>query len=154
MVIQKILLPYNFTSHDKKALDFVIQTYANQKDVEITLFNAYMPVPEIETRTSPIMEKMRGNLGFLLQKIKEQEEELNIVRNKLLEKGFSENRIHTIFEPKKKDVAGEINDLALNGQFDVVVLNRKPGKIARFFTGSVFTKVVLALKETTVCIVS
>ena len=154
MAIQKILLPYNFTSYDKKALDFVIQTYANQKDVEITLFNAYKPVPEIEMRTSPIMEKMRGNLGFLLQKIKEQEEELNIVRKNLLEKGFSENRIHTIFEPKKKDVAGEILDLALNGQFDVVVLNRKPGKIARFFTGSVFTKVVTALKETTVCIVS
>ena len=154
MAIQKILLPYNFTSYDKKALDFVIQTYANQKDVEITLFNAYTPVPEIEMRTSPIMEKMRGNLGFLLQKIKEQEEELNIVRKNLLEKGFSENRIHTIFEPKKKDVAGDIIDLALNGQFDVVVLNRKPGRIARFFTGSVFTKVVSALKETTVCIVS
>ena len=154
MVIKKILLPYNFTSYDKKALDFVIQTYANQKDVEITLFNAYTPVPEIEMRTSPIMEKMRGNLGFLLQKIKEQEEELNIVRKNLLEKGFSVNRIHTIFEPKKKDVAGDIIDLALNGQFDVVVLNRKPGRIARFFTGSVFTKVVSALKETTVCIVS
>ena len=154
MVIKKILLPYNFTSYDKKALDFVIQTYANQKDVEITLFNAYTPVPEIETRTSPIMEKMRSNLGFLLQKIKEQEEELKIVRNKLLEKGFSDNRIHTIFEPKKKDVAGEIIDLALNGQFDVLVLNRKTGKISRFFTGSVITKVLTALKETTVCIVS
>ena len=154
MAIQKILLPYNFTSYDKKALDFVIQTYANQKDVEITLFNAYKPVPEIEMRTSPIMEKMRDNLGFLRQKINEQEEELNIVRKNLLEKGFSENRIHTIFEPKKKDVAGDIIDLALNGQFDVVVLNRKPGKIARFFTGSVFTKVVSALKEITVCIVS
>ncbi len=154
MSSQKILLPYNFTSYDRKALDFAIRSFAHQKDVEITLFNAYTPVPEIEVRGSPVMEKMRGTLGYLSQKIKEQEDELKVVRNKLLGKGFSEDRIHTIFEPKKKDIAGDIIDLALKGRFNVVVLNRKPGKIIRFFTGSVFNKVETSLKEATVCIVS
>ena len=141
MASQKILLPYNFTSHDQKALDFVIRSFAHQQDVELTLFNAYTSVPDIEVRGSPIMETMRGNLSYLSQKIKEQEDELMVVRNKLLENGFSKDRIHTVFEPKKKDIAGEIVDLALKGRFNVVVLNRKPGKIARFFTGSVFDKV-------------
>ena len=154
MASQKILLPYNFTSNDQKALDFVIRSFAHQQDVELTLFNAYTSVPDIEVRGSPIMEMMRGNLSYLSQKIKEQEDELMVVRNKLLENGFSKDRIHTVFEPKKKDIAGEIVDLALKGRFNVVVLNRKPGKIARFFTGSVFDKVVTSLKETTVCIVS
>lgn len=154
MSSQKILLPYNFTSYDQKALDFAIRSFAHQKDVEITLFNAYTPVPDIEVRGSPVMETMRRNLGYLSQKIKEQEDELKVVRNKLLEKGFSKDRIHTIFEPKKKDIAGDIIDLALKGRFNVVVLNRKPGKIIRFFTGSVFNKVVTSLKEATVCIVS
>lgn len=154
MASQKILLPYNFTSNDQKALDFVIRSFAHQQDVELTLFNAYTSVPDIEVRGSPIMETMRGNLSYLSQKIKEQEDELMVVRNKLLENGFSKDRIHTVFEPKKKDIAGEIVDLALKGRFNVVVLNRKPGKIARFFTGSVFNKVVTSLKETTVCIVS
>ena len=154
MASQKILFPYNFTSHDQKALDFVIRSFAHQKDVELTLFNAYTSVPDIEVRGSPIMETMRGNLSYLSQKIKEQEDELKVVRNKLLERGFSKERIHTVFEPKKKDIAGDIVDLALKGRFNVVVLNRKPGKIARFFTGSVFNKVVTSLKETTVCIVS
>ena len=154
MASQKILLPYNFTSHDQKALDFVIRSFAHQQDVELTLFNAYTSVPDIEVRGSPIMETMRGNLSYLSQKIKEQEDELMVVINKLLENGFSKDRIHTVFEPKKKDIAGEIVDLALKGRFNVVVLNRKPGKIARFFTGSVFNKVVTSLKETTVCIVS
>lgn len=154
MASQKILLPYNFTSNDQKALDFVIRSFAHQQDVELTLFNAYTSVPDIEVRGSPIMETMRGNLSYLSQKIKEQEDELMVVRNKLLERGFSKDRIHTVFEPKKKDIAGEIVDLALKGRFNVVVLNRKPGKIARFFTGSVFDKVVTSLKETTVCIVS
>ncbi len=154
MASQKILLPYNFTSHDQKALDFVIRSFAHQKDVELTLFNAYTSVPDIEVRGSPVMETMRGNLSYLSQKIKEQEDELMVVRNKLLERGFSKDRIHTVFEPKKKDIAGDIVDLALKGRFNVVVLNRKPGKIARFFTGSVFNKVVTSLKRTTVCIVS
>jgi len=154
MSSQKILLPYNFTSYDQKALDFAIRSFAHQKDVEITLFNAYIPVPEIEVRSSPVMETMRRNLGYLSQKIKEQEDELKVVRNKLLEKGFSEDRIHTLFEPKKKDIAGDIIDLALKGRFNLVVLNRKPGKIIQFFTGSVFNKVVTSLKEATVCIVS
>jgi len=154
MASQKILLPYNFTSNDQKALDFVIRSFAHQQDVELTLFNAYTSVPDIEVRGSPIMETMKGNLSYLSQKIKEQEDELIVVRNKLLERGFSKDRIHTVFEPKKKDIAGDIVDLALKGRFNVVVLNRKPGKIARFFTGSVFNKVVTSLKETTVCIVS
>lgn len=73
MATQKILLPYNFTSHDKKALDFVILNFANRKDVEITLFNAYMPLPEIDMRASPIMEKVTSNLHYLSQRIGEQE---------------------------------------------------------------------------------
>ena len=154
MATQKILIPYNFTSYDQKALDFVIRSFAHQKDVELTLFNAYTSVPDIEVRGSPIMETMKGNLGYLSQKIKEQEDDLKVVSNMLVEKGFSKDQIHTVFEPKKKDIAGDIVDLVLKGGFKMVVLNRKPGKIARFFTGSVFNKVVTSLKETTVCIVS
>lgn len=150
----KILLPYNFTSHDKKALDFVSRTYSDKKDAEVTLFNAYSPVPTIEMRGSPIMEQMNETLSYLAQRVKEQEGDIRAIKNQLLGKGFSEDKIHIVFEPKKKDVAGDIIDLAQDGQFNVVVLNRKPGKIARFFTGSISSKVIAALKNTTVCIVS
>ena len=150
----KILLPYNFTSHDKKALDFIIHTFAGKKEAEITLFNAYTPAPPIEMRGSPVMEQMKDTLNYLSQRINEQDDELKTIKSRLSGKGFGEDKIHIVFEPKKKDVAGDIIDLAQNGRFDVVVLNRKPGKIARFFTGSVFSKVVAALKDTTICIVS
>jgi hypothetical protein len=150
----KILLPYNFTSHDKKALDFVIRTFADKKEADITLFNAYTPAPPIEMRGSPIMEQMKDTLSYLSQRVNEQDDELKTVKNHLSVKGFSEDKIHIVFEPKKKDVAGDIIDLAQNGRFNVVVLNRKPGKIARFFTGSVSSKVLANLKDATVCIVS
>jgi hypothetical protein len=150
----KILLPYNFTSYDKKALDFVCRTFSDKKEAEVTLFNAYTPVPTIEMRGSPIMEQMKNNLSYLSQRVKEQEDALHVIKNHLLGKGFSEDNIDIVFEPKNRDVAGDIIDLAQDGRFNVVVLNRKPGKIARFFAGSVSSTVVAALKNATVCIVS
>lgn len=154
MDYDKILLPYNFTSFDKRALDFVIHTFSDKKEAEVTLFNAYIPAPTIEMRGSPIMEQMKDNLGYLTQRVKEQKDELHVIKNNLLVKGFSENRVNIVFEPKKKDIAGDIIDLVQRGRYNVVVLNRKPGKIARFFAGSVSSRVVAALKDTAVCIVS
>jgi nucleotide-binding universal stress UspA family protein len=154
MASQKILLPYNFTSYDQKALDFVIRTFAQVKDVEITLFNSYTPVPVIEKSDSPVMDKLRGNLTYLSQRIHEQEEGLKVAKRNLLENGFSEDQIHYVFKPRKKDISGEIIDLALNGQYDIVVINRKPGRVTRFFTGSVLNKVASALKNVTICVVT
>ena len=152
MAGKKILLPYNFTNGDGQALDFVISTFAHLKDVEVTLFYAYTPIPEIEMNDSPVMDKLKDTLNYFSQKIKEQEIGLNVAKQNLLENGFSENQIHYIFKPKKKDIAGEIIDLASNGHHDLIVLNRRPGKITRFFTGSVFNKVASALKDKTVCL--
>ncbi|MBC8390960.1 MAG: hypothetical protein H8E17_00110 [Deltaproteobacteria bacterium] len=89
MTGQKILLPYNFLIYDQKALDFVISTFAYSNDVEITIFNAYTPVPEIDIREAPIMEKLHGNLNYLSQKVKEQEAGLKAAKQKLLQNGFS-----------------------------------------------------------------
>lgn len=154
MAAQKILVPCNFASSDQKALDFVIRTFANREDVEVTLFHVYAAVPEIEVRGSPIMEKMTASVGYLAQKLREKEEELKQVKNNLVMNGFSESRIQTTFEAKKKDTAGDIVDYAQKGSYNVVVLSRKPGKISRFFAGSVSNKVVTSLKGVAVCIVS
>jgi hypothetical protein len=154
MVAQKILLPYNFTTLDQKALAFASSTFGHLEGVEITLFHAYTPLPEIEAESTSVMGKLKGNLGYLSQKIMQQETELKAVAEKLLQTGFEPNRIHTVFKPRKKDIAAEIIELVTKDKFNVVVINHKPGKASRFFTGSVFSKVVSALKDTTVCIVS
>ena len=154
MAGERILLPYNFTNGDQKALDFVVRTFAHLKDVSITLFYAYTPVPEINMNGNPVMDKLKENLIYLSQKIKEQEVGLSTAKQNLVENGFSEDQIHYIFKPRKKDVAGEIIDLVSSGNHDMIVMNRKPGKVTRFFTGSVFNKVVSALKDKTVCLVT
>ncbi len=154
MASQNILVPYNFTAYDQKALDFVIQVFAHLKDVEVTLFNTYTPAPEIDMRGSPIMENLKSNLQFLSQKIDEQEDGLKAAKQKLVQNGFSEHQVHYIFQPKKKDIATDIIALVKNQNFNLIVVNRKPGKLSHFFTGNVYSKVINALKDTTVCVVS
>ena len=154
MAIQKLLLPYNFTRFDQKALDFVISTFGKREDIEVTVFNAYTPVPEIETAPSSITGKLKGSLAYLSQKIAEQETELKMIKQKLVENGFTDGLVHTVFQPRKKEVASEIIDIAKNNEFDVIVISHQRGKATRFFTGSRYNKVIAALKGVTVCVVS
>lgn len=151
---QKVLVPYNFTNYDEKALDFVTRRFAEDKGVEVTLFNAYTPVPKIEMRNSVIMEKISSSLAYLQQKIHEHETWIKQAREKLIQKGFSSNRVHYIFRALNKDVAQDIVDLVLDNGFDVVVLNRNPGKITRFFTGSISNKVMKSLKQIDIYVVT
>ena len=150
----KLLLPYNFTGFDQKALDFVIDTFGKTKNSEITVFNAYTPIPEIDTAATSITGKLKGSLSYLSQKISEQEAELQTIKQKLVENGFEDDRVQTIFQPRKKEVAAEIIDIAKTHKFDVIVISHKPGKATRFFTGSRYGKVISALKDVTVCVVS
>jgi nucleotide-binding universal stress UspA family protein len=154
MAIQKLLLPYNFTRFDQKALDFVINTFGKLEGIDVTLFNAYTPVPEIETAGGSVTGKLKGSLTYLSQKISEQKTELNLIKQKLVENGFEEGLVHTVFQPRKREVASEIIDIATNNKFDVIVIGHKPGKATRFFTGSRYSKVIAALKGVTVCVVS
>jgi nucleotide-binding universal stress UspA family protein len=154
MATQKLLLPYNFTSFDQKALDFVINTFGKSKNVAVTIFNTYTPIPQIDTAATSITGKLKGSLSYLSQKISEQEAELQSIKQKLVENGFKDSLVHTVFQPRKKEVASEIIDHAMDHQFDVIVISHKPGKATRFFTGSRYNKVISALKDVTVCVVS
>jgi len=154
MAIQKILLAYNFTSRDQKAVDFVTSAFAHIEGVELTVFHGFTPVPDIETEASLVTGKLKGSLSYLSQQIMQRENDLKSVTEKLCQNGFAAERIGTIFKPRKKDIASEIINLTRDTKFDVIVLNRKATRVTRFFSGSVSNKVVMTLKDTTVCIVS
>lgn len=154
MDIKTILLPYNFTDLDKKALEFVALTFSHVRGVKITLFNVFTSAPSIAMKDSPIMKKMQENVTYLKQLVAEQEMALVKAKEILVSSGFSENSVRIVFKPKNKDIASHIIDTAINEQHDVIVINRKSGRVSRFFTGSVFNKVIMALKDITICIVS
>ncbi len=154
MAIQKILLAYNFSSLDQKAAEFVTSAFAHIEAVEITVFHAFTPLPDIEAEASLVTGRLKGSLSYLSQQILQRENDLKAVTEYLARNGFAAERIHTVFRARKKDVATEIINLTRDTKFDAVVLNRKAARVTRFFSGSVSHKVIMTLKDTTVCIVS
>ena len=154
MAVQKLLVPYNFTLQDKKALDFVIKNFAKDREASVALFHAYTALPEIKISNSEVTSKLRENMSYLGQKISEQERELDRAREYLVRNGFSAENVKCVFKPRKKEVAAEILDYCRNEKADIIVLNRQSGGIKRFFTGNVFHKVVEGAKGITVTIVS
>lgn len=154
MTQENVLVPYNFTNYDRKALEFIIHTFPADADVDITLFVAHTPVPKVDVGVATVMDRLKGSLNYLEQLKRDKETALKKAAIILIEAGFREERIHTLFAPKKKDVATEIVDLVEKNNFTLVVLNHKPGKVTHFFTGTVYNKVINALKNTTVCVVT
>jgi nucleotide-binding universal stress UspA family protein len=154
MAIQKILVAYNFTHLDQKAVEFVTGTFGHIDGVEITFFHAYTPIPEIETHASEVTGKLKSSLSYLSQQVMQRENDLKAITEDLSKSGLAKSQIQTIFRPRKKDIASEIINLNRDTKFDAIVLNRKASRVTRFFSGSVSHKVLMTLKETAVCIVS
>ena len=154
MAIQKILLPYNFTPDEERVLRFVIYTLARKKDVKITLFHAYTPLPEIDFKGSPVLAKMKVPIQSLTEALREKKKGLESARQYLLENGFTEDKVDYIFKKREKSVVDEIIETVKRGRYRGLVLGRRPGKVKRMFARSVHEKVLSTLKDVTVCIVT
>jgi len=152
MTTIKILVPYNFTVHERKAFDFIIKAFSGRKDVKITIFNTYIPMPEIDITANPELSKMRSGMIYLSEELKRKEEGLKSAGNYFMKNGFLEDQVDYIFKKKEKDISDEITETAVKGQYDVVVLRPTPGKVSRLIARSIHEKVLKALKDVTVCI--
>jgi hypothetical protein len=152
MAIQKVLLPYNFTTYEGRALDFITTTFADKKDVTVTLFHTYIPLPEIDMKASPEMRKMREGLVSLTEELRKKEAGLKASKEFLMRNGFSDDQIDYIFKKRKKAVADEIVDCASQGGYDVIVLTPQRGKVSRLFTRSVHAKLLSSLTNVTICL--
>ncbi len=148
----KILVSYNFTANDEKALNFIIDTFSNRKDVQVTIFNTYTPFAEIDVKENPELGKMRDGMVFLANELREKEEGLKSLKASLIQKGFSDNQIDYNLKKKTKPVSDEIIDTVLQGGYNVLVLSHLASKVTRFFARSVHNKALSVLKDVTVCI--
>ncbi len=149
----KVFVPYNFTSNDEKAIDYVINRFDNKKDAEITLFHAYVPIPDIELDDKTVMSRLAGNMAYLRQKIYDLEEAMAAATERLIEAGFPSDQVKTLFVPRKKDTAQDIVSHVVKGEFSTIILNHHPSKIRKFFTASISKKVAKELADREILIV-
>ena len=90
----------------------------------------------------------------LATELRKQESFLKGANKKLQENGFSEDQLDYVFKPMDKEIPYEIADKALRGKYDMIILNRKPGRISRLFGKSISGKIMSILNDIAVCIIS
>ena len=151
---QKILLPYNFTLQDQKAVGFLLRNFSQQPDTEVILFHAFTPVPKFEMHEARVMEKLKSNLSYLHSQAAEHAKALEKLKIELQKEGFGEDRVRLTNKPRKKEIAAEIIDYAHQENCDIILMNHKPGKTTRFFSGNAYSKVIAGVRGATVCVVT
>ncbi|BBO81996.1 universal stress protein [Desulfosarcina ovata] len=150
MATFRILLPYNYSPNDQKSIRFTIDTFAGHKDVHITLFHAYPPLPDIDLAASPENRKMRSGMTYLSAELKEREAALGAVAETLAAGGFDADAISCVFKKRVRSAAEEIVEQVAG--CNVLVLSRGGGKVTHFFTRSIYARVVGALRGVTICV--
>jgi len=154
MGTQKLLLPYNFTDRDRKALEFTADTFASHGGVEVTLFHAYLSLPPVQARNRQVTERLQGGMGYLRATISELESDFQNVRDELIDRGFAPAMVRALFRRREKGLLDAILDLHQRERFNLIVLSRRPGRMGRFFDSSLHAKLLSALTNVTVCVVS
>ena len=96
----RILMPYNYSPNDQKAIRFVIDAFAGQEETTITLFHAFTPLPDIDVTANPENVKMRSGMTYLTGELKEKEEALNAVGEKLVANGFNRDAVTCMFRKR------------------------------------------------------
>lgn len=150
MAMFRILLPYNYSPNDQKAIRFTIDAFAGHVGTSVTLFHAYTPLPNIDVTANPENVKIRGGLHYLTAELQEKEVALKGVGDALVENGLDRDAVTCVFKKRLKGVAEEIVEQAAG--HNVLVLSRGAGKITQFFTRSTFSRVVTALSKITICV--
>ncbi len=146
----RILLPYNYSPNDQKAIRFAIDAFAGRKETSVTLFHAYTPLPDIDVTASPENVKMRSGMTYLSTELKEKESALKAVGDILVDGGFDLEAVTCVFKKRVKSAAEEIVDKVAG--CNVLVLSRGAGKVTHFFTRSIYARVVTALRGVTICV--
>ena len=150
MATFRILLPYNYSPNDQKAIRFAIDAFAGRKDTRVTIFHAYTPLPIIDVKASPENVKVRSGMTYLATELKEKEDALKVVGDMLVESGIARDAVTYVFEKRVKSAAEEIVDKVAG--CNVLVLSRGAGKVTHFFTRSIYARVVTALRGVTICV--
>lgn len=153
MAVQKILVPFNHTVYDEKALDFLIFAFSNRDDARVTLFNTYTPLPEIDMVSNPELAKLKDGMISLQEEIQEREAGLKATKEHLLENGFIDEQVDCVFKKREKSIPDEIADMVYKNHYRVVILSGKgTGWVNRLFSRSVRDRILAMLKDVTICI--
>lgn len=154
---QNILIAVDDSDNAQRAVAFVAKTFST--DNKVTLINVMIDTASLCDMDSPELTPLfkSHQTSFCALEDKKRElvkEAMEQAREKLLEAGFSSEKIITKIEDKRRGVARDILTEAENG-YDLVVIGRRGlSGIREFFLGSVSQKVFHGSKNISVLVVN
>lgn len=152
---KKILVPFNFTDYDDRVLHYLMRDFAEQKWLQVTLFNVYTPLPELDTQSSPLLKGLKTTIASFHTELREKESLLKKAIEDLQDNGFSAHQVDYVFKAREKDIGGEIVDFVVKGSYDTIVMSHRHGSfIRRSLTRNVHDKVLGELTHTTIIIIT
>lgn len=154
MAGKRVLLPYNFTDYDERAVHYVIRTFAGQKAVYVSLLHLYIPLPELDSYSHAGLGRLKTTIASMWTEVREKEKELKRVTEDLVDSGFQEGQVGYLFRPRVKNIGSEIAEEARKGEYNVVVIAEKPGKATRAFTRKIHDTLIADLRNTEIVIIT
>jgi hypothetical protein len=154
MVGKRVLVPFNFTDYDERALHYVMRTFAGQERVFITLFHVYTPLPELDGYSSPSLARLKTTIASMWQELREKEMDLKRVKEDLVENDFHESQIDYQSKPGTKNIGAEIVEATRKGNYDIVIISQKPKKATRAFRRKVHDALLSELVNTEIVIIT
>ena len=151
---KKILVPFNFTEYDEKALHYVLRNYAGNKWAYVTLFHVYTPLPETKGFSDTTLSRLSSTVAAMAGEIREKEAELKKTVQDLIQSGFAEEQLDYIFKQRQKSIGQEVVEIVLEKGYDTVVLTSRPAKMKHAFTRNVHDKLLTTLKDKEICIIT
>ena len=155
---QKILVALDDSRNAMRAVEQVATTYTHEN--EITLYSVISQVDFGCIMDLNSLNREQLDLHYSLcsdmqkQKKDQVEQALQQAKNLLLKSGFDEKTVTIKIDRKGGDVAREIVNEANTG-YDIIVMGRRGmTAVKEFFMGSISQKVLHALKDKAVLIVS
>ncbi len=143
--IQKmIVVPIDGSKNSLTSLDYTNLMFGPKHSLKVTLFHVLPGLPPFLVEESRKDAKIGEQLNNLKKKsIGLAERLLTEAKNKLVQRGFAEQAIKTIYQERRVGIARDICNWAEDNQADAMIISsRGRTRLHAFFTGEIANKVL------------
>jgi nucleotide-binding universal stress UspA family protein len=139
-----IAVPVDGSENSLKSLAYTSLMFGPKHNLKVTVFHVLPNLPPVLIEESRKDAKIEEQLKNLKRKNVGMAERLLIdAKNKLVQMGFAEQAVGTVYQERRVGIARDIYDWAEGNRADAVVIStRGRSKLAAFFLGETANKVL------------
>ncbi|MGD8504146.1 MAG: universal stress protein [Syntrophobacterales bacterium] len=139
-----IVMPVDGSENALRSLDYLHLIYGNTDNVEINLKYVLPSLPATISHEKAVGRETALKLKALENKnLRMAERILSEAKNALIQKGFPEESVKTIYRKKEVDIARDICNWAENKRADAVLITtRGRSRLEAFFMGEISSKLL------------